>query len=340
MRRLSRLSVSLAAVTAIVSADVLLFASLAQARKGHSAPSRSAPVSKPSSKPVPQRLQTPQQRFIQRQHVVRPPVARQPLVHKKPIVVQQTKVLHKAMPFMPKKHAASPVAQQILVRKTLPFLKPTTVTGPLKPRVAMPVNLAPKLTLVKPPKAALAPKFAPFVQRHWKKAFFWVAVAGIGYLTIPEYYYDRWAAYVDEDDYESAAHLLALAALDDDDQVVRIQKPATVAYRYQASVAPSKVAAQGDTTEPGVTSSADAQSGCTLQPFVDRQWSQPYSWVLVPEVGNITVPDESYDRFISHVASEPPNYRTACTVLAEAAAADTVSPAETTSATASGSSTN
>lgn len=329
MRRLYRLSVSAAAVMALVSVDLAAFAREAHARKGHSAPSRTTSSSKPST----QRVFTPrpQQRFIQRQHVVR-----QPLV-KKPLVVQNAKILPKGMPFIAKKHAVSPLAQQILVRKNVPFLKPTIVTGPLKPRVALPANMAPKLTLVKPPKMALAPKFAPFVQRHWKKAFFWVAVAGIGYLTIPEYYYDRWAAYVDEDDYDSAADLLALAALDDDDQVVRIQKPESVAYRYQASVAPSKVAATpGDTTESGVTSTADAQAGCTLQPFVDRQWSQPYSWVQIPEVGNVTVPDANYDRFVSFVSSEPPNYRTACTVLAEAAAADTVAIAETTTTAASG----
>lgn len=205
----------------------------------------------------------------------------------------------------------------------------------MKPRIAMPANMAPKLTLVKPPKAALAPKFAPFVQRHWKKAFFWVAVAGIGYLTIPEYYYDRWATYVDGDDYESAADLLALAALDEDDQIVRIQKPESVAYRYQASVGPAKVAAPGDTTEFGITSTAEASASCTLQPFVDRQWSQPYSWVQVPDVGNVTVPDASYDRFIGFVSSAPPNYRTACSVLAEAAAADTVATAETITTAAS-----
>jgi len=327
MRRLCRLSVSLAAVTAIVSANLSVFAPQAHAGKGHSAPSRTTSNAKPSTQRT--HVHRPQQRTIQRHHVVR-----QPLVHKQPMQAKRT-------PFLPKKHAVSPVTQQVLVRKSLPFLKPTTVTGPLKPRIAMPMNVAPKLTLVKPPKAALAPKFAPFVQRHWKKAFFWVAVAGIGYLTIPEFYYDRWAAYVDEDDYESAADLLALAALDDDDQIVRIQKPASVAYRYQASVGPSKAAATpGDTTEPGITSAADAQAACTLQPFVDRQWSQPYSWVLVPDVGNVTVPDASYDQFVTSVSSEPPNYRTACTVLAEAAAADTVALAETTTATASGSSTN
>lgn len=330
MRRLSRLSVSLAAVVAIASVDLAAFSRHAHAGKKHSAPSRAF-----SFKPSTQRMHTqrPQQRIIQRQHVIRRPlVNKQPLVHKQPLVAKQVKVLPKAVPFIARKHAASPVAQQILVRKKLPFLKPTTIAGPLKPRLGLPANVAPKLTLVKPPKMALAPKFAPFVQRHWKKAFFWVAVAGIGYLTIPESYYDRWAAYVDEDDYDSAAELLALAALDDDDQVVRIKKPETVAYRYQASVAPPKVAATpGDTTETGITSTADAQAGCTLQPFVERQWSQPYSWVQVPEVGNVTVPDASYDRFISFVGSEPPNYRTACSVLAEAAAADTVATAETIS---------
>ena len=54
----------------------------------------------------------------------------------------------------------------------------------------------PKLTLAKAPKAQFQYRLAPFVQRHWKKAFFWVAVAGFGYLTIPEIYYDRFLGYV------------------------------------------------------------------------------------------------------------------------------------------------
>ena len=99
--------------------------------------------------------------------------------------------------YVAKGSAVSPLAQQIQVRRNLPFLKPVNGAGPLKSRLAAPINAQPKLTLVKAPKPALTPRFGPFVQRHWKKAFFWVAVAGIGYLTVPEYYYDRFLGYVD-----------------------------------------------------------------------------------------------------------------------------------------------
>jgi hypothetical protein len=322
MRPYTRLSASMAAVLAITSIDIATFAAAAHAAKNHNAPSRS--YTKPSTQRFSPKVYKVQPRIIQRQGVTKQPLVKQPVV---------LKPNFKVVPFVAKKHAVAPVAQQILVRKNLPMFKPTPNIGALKlkPRLALPVNAQPKLTLVKAPKPMLAPKFAPFVQRHWKKAFFWVAVAGIGYVTIPEFYYNRWAAYVDDDDYDSALGLLSLAALDDDDDIVRTPKPADVAYRYQATVAPAKIAASTDTTEPAGASTAEVGASCTLQPFVDRQWGQPYSWVQIPEVGNVTVPDQAYDRFISFVASEPPNYGTACTVLAEVAAADTVSPAEATS---------
>ena len=44
----------------------------------------------------------------------------------------------------------------------------------------------------------------------------------------------------------------------------------------------------------------------------------------VPQTGNVTVPEDSYDRFYGYASAEPPNYPAACKVLVEAAAADTV----------------
>ena len=128
---------------------------------------------------------------------------------------------------------------------------------------------------------------APFVQRHWKKAFFWVAVAGIGYLTIPEIYYERFLGYVDIDDpdYEGCIHLLSLAAFEEEEEIVRVRRPmpTNAAYRYSASVAP----------EPAVSSGPS----CALEPFIERSWSRPFVWVQIPKVGNVTVPEEYYDRF-------------------------------------------
>jgi hypothetical protein len=72
----------------------------------------------------------------------------------------------------------------------LPVFKPVMATAALKGRVGVPIqNFKPKLTLMKAPKPQFAHKLSPFVQRHWKKAFLWVAVAGIGYMTIPELYH-------------------------------------------------------------------------------------------------------------------------------------------------------
>jgi hypothetical protein len=180
-------------------------------------------------------------------------------------------------------------------------------------RVGLPQNVKPKLTLTHAPKAQFQHRMAPFVQRHWKKAFFWVAVAGIGYLTIPEIYYDRFLGYVsvDDPDYDGCINLLSLAALEEEEEIVRVRRPmpANAVYRYSASVAPEPVS---------------SGPSCAFEPFVERNWSRPFVWVQIPKIGNVTVPEEFYDRFYGFVAAAPPNYSAACAVLVEAAAADTV----------------
>lgn len=322
MRRRALLSVSMAAVMAVASVDIPGLASAAQARSNRSAPSK---VFKPSFKPAfkPRVNVNPRMQGLQKKFV------------KTPLVVN--KAPFKYVPkYVAKGSVNSPFAQQIQVRRTLPLFKPSLAAGPLKARLGLPQNLQPKVTLVKAPKMALTPKFAPFVQRHWKKAFFWVAVAGIGYLTVPEYYYDRFIAYVDEDDpnYDAALGLLSLAALDDDDNIVRMPRPASTPYRYSATVAPPKPVISGpETIDPSAKSAGEAVTACTLKPFVDRKWSQAFVWVQVPEVGDVTVPEDSYDKFVGLISGDPPNYNSACNVLAEAAAADTISVAVTNSPT-------
>ena len=180
-------------------------------------------------------------------------------------------------------------------------------------RVGLPKNFKPKLTLAHAPKAQFQHRMAPFVQRHWKKAFFWVAVAGIGYLTIPEIYYERFLGYVsvDDPDYDGCIHLLSLAALEEEEEIVRVRRPmpTNAVYRYSASVAPEPVS---------------SGPSCAFEPFIERNWSRPFVWVQIPKIGNVTVPEEYYDRFYGFVAAAPPNYSAACAVLVEAAAADTV----------------
>ena len=72
------------------------------------------------------------------------------------------------------------------------------------------------------PSLKFRPRFAPFVQRHWKKSFFWVAVAGLGYITVPELYYDRFyrCAGVDDPDYEGCISVLSYAALEEEDEMI------------------------------------------------------------------------------------------------------------------------
>jgi predicted RNA-binding Zn ribbon-like protein len=189
--------------------------------------------------------------------------------------------------------------------RSLPRQKAVASTAFLKGRLAVPPGVKPKLTLTKGPSLKFRPRFAPFVQRHWKGAFFWIAVAGIGYLTIPELYYDRFYSCMAVDDpiYDDCAYILSYAALEEE-EVVRISMPDSAAYRYRAKapVAP-----------------ADCPS-CRWDRFVERKWNQNYSWVKLPEVGNITVPDAYYERFYTYAGAAPPNYPQACRVLEEASA--------------------
>src|SRR5262249_46502506 len=68
----------------------------------------------------------------------------------------------------------------------LPQYKTVANTSQLRGRVGVPVNLQPKYTVAKPPYGATKPRLTPFVQRYWRRTFFWVAVAGLGYVTVPE----------------------------------------------------------------------------------------------------------------------------------------------------------
>ena len=200
-----------------------------------------------------------------------------------------------------------------LALSKLPVVKASTGNARLVGRLTVPKNFKPKLMLAHAPHAAHHLRLAPFVQRHWKKAFFWVAVAGVGYITVPELYYDRFyrCAGVDDPDYESCIGVLSYAALEEEDERigrVRAPMPSTAAYRYQAKVAPTP----------------EARQTCSFEPFVERQWNNTFVWVQIPQAGNVTVPEDYYDRFYGNVGNEPPDYAAACKVLVEAAAADTV----------------
>ena len=189
--------------------------------------------------------------------------------------------------------------------RRLPVHKAAVGNQFLKGRVAIPQNIKPKLTLTHAPGKKFHHNFAPFVQRHWKKAFFWVAVAGIGYVTIPSLYYDRFYSCVSVDDHiwDDCSYILSYAALEEE-EVVRVSMPATAKYRYTAKAAPKP---------------SDCPD-CQWQSFVERRWNQSFAWVKLPEVGNVTVPDAYYDRFYGYAGASPPNYPQACRVLQDAAA--------------------
>lgn len=195
--------------------------------------------------------------------------------------------------------------------RNLPVSKAVAGTALTRGRIAVPKNLRPRITLSRAPAIAFRPRLLPFVQRHWRNPFFWAAVAGIGYLTIPEPYYDRFYSCVnmDDPDYGCAVDLLSAAALNEDQETARVRypMPPNATYRYTAHAAPK--------AEP---------NACTFDPFVERQWNVAFVWVQIPQVGNVTVPEDHYDRFFADISKDPPDYAAACKVLAEALAGDTV----------------
>jgi hypothetical protein len=233
---------------------------------------------------------------------------RRAVVHHKPHI-QVSKInkgtLHKTV-------SSGLVQKTALNAGKLPTFKAVSGNSHLLGRLNVPKNLTPKLALTRAPRADLHARFAPFVQRNWKKAFFWVSVAGIGYLTIPEFYYDRFyrCAGVDNPDYDDCVRVLSLAALEEEDEVYRVRHPmpSSATYRYSAKVEPTP----------------EARQTCSFAPFVERKWNREFVWVQIPQTGNVTVPEEYYDSFTGKMGSEPPDFAAACNVLVEAAAVDTV----------------
>ena len=291
-----RIAILAAASTAFVVTLALFDATPAEAAKGRHVAVRKAPA-----------------RAVVR-HSVKPQTLRHTKTHHSPKLKFEKKIITKT-PLVGTGSAAAFAKKSgpQLKFKGLPITPAVASTSLRAGRVGLPQNLKPKFTLAKAPKAQFQYRLAPFVQRHWKKAFFWVAVAGFGYLTIPEIYYDRFLGYVsvDDPDYEGCIHLLSLAAVEEEEEIVRVRRPmpANAVYRYSATVAPEPVS---------------SGPSCAFEPFIERNWSRPYVWVQIPKVGNVTVPEEFYDRFYSFVGAAPPNYSGACAVLVEAAAADTV----------------
>ncbi|MGE0851161.1 MAG: hypothetical protein AB7O44_16280 [Hyphomicrobiaceae bacterium] len=217
-------------------------------------------------------------------------------------------VLSKGPGNLGKQHLFKPAKLNLA---TLPKHKGMLGKANLVGRMAVPKNIKPKLALGLAPKPHFKHAFAPFVQRHWKKSFFWVAVAGIGYLTVPELYYDRFhsCTYRDHPDYDECVRILSYAAVEEESVGrVRYTMPASATYRYKAKSEPTR----------------EARQTCSLEPFVERKWNREFVWVEIPETGNVTVPEDVYDQFQTKVDGTPPDYVAACNVLVQAAAADTV----------------
>jgi len=177
-------------------------------------------------------------------------------------------------------------------------------------RIAPPQNLVPRLTLAAAPAGFAASRWKPFLQRHWRSAFFWIAIPTIGYVTVPDWAYERFATFIEvpEPDYDGAVKYLSQVAVQEEGaRVVRVaQAPAATQIRHTVAVAPEAALEQ------------------RFQAFVNRQWSSEFVWISVPRIGNITCPVAVFDQVQSMLTQNPPRFADALAVLEEAAANDTV----------------
>ena len=191
----------------------------------------------------------------------------------------------------------------------LPVHRAVAAHGHQSGRSGLPLTLTPKHTLHKAVHANLHHSYRPFVQRHWKRAFFWIAVAGIGYVTVPEFGYDKFLTYVDRDepDYQGAVRWLnECSVIEEGHEVPRVTPPAKVVPQATVAVAP------------------DAKYDDRFDRFVNRRWSTTYVWIMVPRVGNVTVPQTIAPQIEQMLGGNPPNFDAALAMMEEAAAADTV----------------
>ena len=176
-------------------------------------------------------------------------------------------------------------------------------------RIAPPSNLIAKLTLSAPKPGFLATRFKPFLQRHWRTAFFWVAIPTIGYLTIPDHAYDRFVTFVSgsEPDYDGAVKYLSQVAVSEDEShVVRLAPTETVPVRHVVTVAPAPIYDQ------------------RFIPFVNRKWNSEFVTISVPRIGNVTCPVSIVEQVKLQLTQNPPKFDEALALIEEAAAADTV----------------
>src|SRR5262249_10907961 len=109
-----------------------------------------------------------------------------------------------------------------------------------KGKLNVPQHIKPKFTVTKTLSPQVQTRLRPFVEKYWKRPFVWLAFADFGYVTVPELYYDRFLACIEDDEYDRCIYLLSRAALEEEEPGVRVRypMPSTAVYRYAAKLAP------------------------------------------------------------------------------------------------------
>ena len=176
-------------------------------------------------------------------------------------------------------------------------------------RIAPPANLITKLSLSAPKQGFVVNRFKPFLQRHWRSAFFWIAIPTVGYLTVPDHAYERFVTFVSgqEPDYDGAVtYLSQVAVAEESSRVVRLAPSEVPEVRHVVEVAPAPVYDQ------------------RFAPFVNRKWNTDIWSFSVPRIGIVTCPVALRGQVQELLAQSPPKYDNVLALIEEAAAADTV----------------
>ena len=105
----------------------------------------------------------------------------------------------------------------------------------------------------------------------------------VGTVSVIETKAARRRAWGKQPNFEVVVGLLSVAAVRDEEDRQHHPMPPDAAYRRQAKTAPTIPLASTAT--------------CSFEPFVERKWNRQFVWVLIPQTGNVTVPDDYFDRF-------------------------------------------
>jgi hypothetical protein len=115
-----------------------------------------------------------------------------------------------------------------------------------------------------------------------------VKLPDVGNVTVPDAYYDKFYSYAGARSAETIrrhARSWRTRPPPRRERTGARQHAVDTDYRYEAEVVPTQEC-----------------KSCALEPFRRRKWNREFVWVQIPQTGNVTVPEDSYDRFYGYAS--------------------------------------